>query len=63
MSQLLPTIIVSLILAGVVALAVRSLWQSHKSGGHCNGDCGTCGGGAADTTLAAAPTLRSKICI
>ena len=31
MSQLLPTIIVSLILAGVVALAVRSLWQSHKS--------------------------------
>ena len=28
MSQLLPTIIVSLILAGVVALAVRSLWQS-----------------------------------
>ena len=44
MSQLLPTIIVSLILAGVVALAVRSLWQSHKSGGHCNGDCGTCGG-------------------
>ena len=44
MSQLLPTIIVSLILAGVVALAVRSLCQSHKSGGHCNGDCGTCGG-------------------
>ena len=44
MSQLLPTIIVSLILAGVVALAVRSLWQSHKSGGHCNGDCGPCGG-------------------
>ena len=44
MSQLLPTIIVSLILAGVVALAVRSLGQSHKSGGHCNGDCGTCGG-------------------
>ena len=44
MSQLLPTIIVSLILAGVVALAVRSLWQSHKSGGHCNGDCGGCGG-------------------
>ena len=44
MSQLLPTIIVSLILAGVVALAVRSLWQSHKSCGHCNGDCGTCGG-------------------
>ena len=44
MSQLLPTIIVSLILAGVVALAVRSLWQSHKSGSHCNGDCGTCGG-------------------
>ncbi len=44
MSQLLPTIIVSLILAGVVALAVRSLWRSHKSGGHCNGDCGTCGG-------------------
>lgn len=44
MSQLLPTIIVSLVLAGVVALAVRSLWKSRKSGGHCTGDCGTCGG-------------------
>lgn len=44
MSELLPTIIVSLILAGVVALAVRSLWKSYKSGGHCTGDCGTCGG-------------------
>lgn len=35
-------IIVLLILAGVVALAVRSLWKSRKSGGGCNGDCGNC---------------------
>lgn len=37
-------IIVLLILAGVVALAVRSLWKSRKSGGGCNGDCGNCRG-------------------
>ena len=43
MSQLLPTIIVSLILAGVVALAVRSLWQSHKSCGGCGGHHTRCG--------------------
>jgi len=36
-------LIVVLILAGVVGLAVRSLWKSHKSGGHCNGDCSRCG--------------------
>lgn len=36
--------IVIAVLVVVVALAVRSLWKSHKSGGHCNGDCSSCGG-------------------
>ena len=40
----LGEIIVLLVLAGVVALAVRSLWKSRKSGGGCNGDCGNCRG-------------------
>ena len=26
----------------VVALAIRSLWKSHKTGGGCNGNCGSC---------------------
>ena len=37
-------IVVLLVLAGVVVLAVRSLWKSRKSGGGCNGDCGNCRG-------------------
>ncbi|WP_251317960.1 FeoB-associated Cys-rich membrane protein [Flintibacter muris] len=37
-------IVVLLALAGVVGLAVRSLWKSHKAGGHCNGDCSQCSG-------------------
>ena len=40
----LGEIVVLLVLAGVVALAVRSLWKSHRSGGGCNGDCGNCRG-------------------
>ncbi|RKI64315.1 FeoB-associated Cys-rich membrane protein [bacterium 1xD42-67] len=40
----LGEIVVLLVLAGVVALAVRSLWKSRKSGGSCNGDCGNCNG-------------------
>ncbi|MEY8402061.1 FeoB-associated Cys-rich membrane protein [uncultured Oscillibacter sp.] len=40
----LGEIVVLLVLAGVVALAVRSLWKSRKSGGGCNGDCGNCKG-------------------
>ncbi|MCI9171382.1 MAG: FeoB-associated Cys-rich membrane protein [Lawsonibacter sp.] len=40
----LGEIVVLLVLAGVVALAVRSLWKSRKSGGGCNGDCGNCRG-------------------
>ena len=36
----LGEIVVLLVLAGVVALAVRSLRKSRKSGGGCNGDCG-----------------------
>lgn len=38
------TAIVLTVLAAVVALAVRSVWKSHRDGGHCGGDCGSCGG-------------------
>lgn len=44
MSPLLGNAIVILVLAGMVALAVRSLWRSHKAGGQCSGDCSRCGG-------------------
>ena len=30
-------------LAVIVALAVRSIWKSHRNGG-CTGDCSSCGG-------------------
>ena len=43
-SSILGNLIVIVDLAVVVALAIRSLWKSHKSGGHCGGDCGSCGG-------------------
>lgn len=36
-------VIVTAVLTIVVALAIRSLWRDHKSGGHCNGDCSKCG--------------------
>lgn len=44
MPSMLGNAIVITALVLVVALAVRSLWKSHKTGGHCNGDCGNCGG-------------------
>lgn len=44
MSPVFGNLIVILVLAIVVSLAVRSLWRSHKQGGHCNGDCASCGG-------------------
>ena len=44
MPQMLGQVLVGLILIGVVALAVRSVWKSHKAGGHCSGDCSSCGG-------------------
>ena len=44
MNELAGNGIALLMLAAVVGLAVRSLWRAHKSGGHCNGDCGSCGG-------------------
>ena len=44
MPSILGNAIVIAVLAIVVALAVRSLWKSHKSGGHCSGDCSSCGG-------------------
>ncbi len=37
-------VIVIAVLAVIVFLAARSLWRSHRSGGHCNGDCSSCGG-------------------
>ncbi|NBI09302.1 FeoB-associated Cys-rich membrane protein [Colidextribacter sp. OB.20] len=37
-------IVVVLVLIAISGLAVRSMWRSHKTGGHCNGDCGHCGG-------------------
>lgn len=44
MPSILGNAIVIVVLVVVVALAIRSLWKSHKSGGHCSGDCSTCGG-------------------
>ena len=40
------TIIVFAVLAGIVALIVRSMIRSKKSGKslHCGGDCSHCGG-------------------
>ena len=44
MPEYVGTVIVILILVLVVTLAIRSLWKSHKKGGGCSGDCGSCGG-------------------
>ncbi|NLK37608.1 MAG: FeoB-associated Cys-rich membrane protein [Epulopiscium sp.] len=40
-------IIVILVLASIVALAIRSMWNSHKNK-HCGGDCSCCGGSCND---------------
>ena len=44
----MPAVLGNLIVIGALiaaaALAARSLWKSHKSGGGCNGDCGNCRG-------------------
>jgi hypothetical protein len=37
-------LIVLAVVAIAVALAIRSLWKTHKNGGGCNGDCSQCGG-------------------
>lgn len=36
--SLIPTVIVSLLLLGVAALAIRHLWKERKKGG-CSGCC------------------------
>ncbi|MBC5746659.1 FeoB-associated Cys-rich membrane protein [Dysosmobacter sp. NSJ-60] len=36
-------IVVILALVAAVTLAVRSLWNSHRNGGGCGGDCSNCG--------------------
>lgn len=45
---LIPTVIVSLLLLGVVALAIRHLWKAHKNGGGCGcgGSCSGCCSGS-----------------
>lgn len=44
MSTVWGNLIVIAVLLAVVALAVRSLWKSRRSGGHCDGNCGNCHG-------------------
>lgn len=44
MPGVLGYVIVTGVLVLVVALAVRSVWKSHKKAGRCNGDCSRCGG-------------------
>ncbi|MGM9619090.1 MAG: FeoB-associated Cys-rich membrane protein [Oscillospiraceae bacterium] len=44
MPGILGNLIVIAVLLLVVALAIRSLWKSHKSGGGCSGDCSRCQG-------------------
>lgn len=44
MPAIFGDVIIGLILAGLAALAARSLWKSHKAGGQCSGDCSRCGG-------------------
>lgn len=43
MPPIVGNIIVIAVLAAVVALAIRSLWKSHRNGGGCSGDCASCG--------------------
>lgn len=46
MPAVLGNLIVIFILAVVIGLIVRSMWNRHKSGAsHCSGDCGSCGCG------------------
>lgn len=44
MPPIVGNIIVIAVLAAVVVLAVRFIRRDHKSGGGCNGDCGSCRG-------------------
>ena len=49
MTGIWGTVIVCAVLMLAVALAVRSIWKSRRSGGHCTGNCarcGQCGGGS-----------------
>lgn len=43
MPAYLGNTIVILVLVAICGLAVRSMWNSHKKGDHCNGNCGSCG--------------------
>ncbi len=42
MSAVAGNMIVTVILVAVCFLAVRSIWKSHRNGGHCGGDCSCC---------------------
>lgn len=44
MPDSLGYILVIAVLVVIVALAVRSIWKSHRNGGGCTGDCSSCGG-------------------
>jgi len=39
-------VLIGLVVAGIAALAVRSVWKKHKAGQSCgcSGDCSKCGG-------------------
>lgn len=47
MTEALPTILVALALAGIVALIVRKLVRDKKSGSGCGCGCGGCPNAAA----------------
>ena len=44
-------IVVLAVLAGIIALVVRSMWKTHKKGGHCSGCSGACAGCSAGCTI------------
>lgn len=44
MPAVLGNLIVILILAAIVALALRSMHRARKNGSRCSGDCCSCGG-------------------
>lgn len=43
MPEILGNMLIITLLTITAALAARSVWKTHKSGGHCNGDCGNYG--------------------
>jgi hypothetical protein len=56
------TIVLSIIIAGIAALAIRSVWKSHKRGG-CDacGDSATCPSCNSSDSACSAAALADKI--